>query len=402
VSLIPSRTLLTTATAVATLLLGATVAAADVPGLPPGVTLPPRASDTVATTTTVPPPAPTTTAAPAPAPPTAAPAPGPAGVTQILPAPPAPPAPTAGPPPAAVTRILPAPDGGGAAGGGAGATTTTLKPGDQAATPPAASSLTPGQVDDVLRSQQRSGANSTGALLEALRALQNFGMTAQEAAALGMGQFPVQGLANWTDDFGDPRSGPPPHQHQGNDLFTQFDTPVRAPADGTVRYETGGLGGLAAYVTTSDGTYYYMAHLNSFAPDLTNGAPVKQGRVVGFAGDSGNAKGGAPHVHFEIHPGGGAATNPKPIVDGWVAAALANVPALVASFQPPPAAGATDGAEAGGVPQILVATGLTRRFSAPSVPSPAHGRSPDDFNRAVLVPLTPPALAALLDRTRVD
>jgi len=176
---------------------------------------------------------------------------------------------------------------------------------------------------------------------------------------------------------------------------------VRAPADGTVRYDSGGLGGLAATLTTSDGTYYYMAHLSGFAPDLANGAAVKQGRVVGFVGDSGNAKGGAPHVHFEIHPGGGAATNPKPIVDGWVAAALAQVPALVASFQPPAADGASDSV-AEGLPQILVTTGLTRRFSTPSVPAPAHERSPDDFNRAVLGPLTPPALAPLFDRTRID
>jgi hypothetical protein len=216
-----------------------------------------------------------------------------------------------------------------------------------------------------------------------------------------MGQFPVQGLANWTDDFGDPRDGPPPHPHQGNDLFTQFDRPVRAPADGTVRYETGGLGGLAAYVTTADGTFYYMAHLDSFATDLANGAAVKQGRVVGFAGDSGNAKGGAPHVHFEIHPFGGAAVNPKPIIDGWVAAALARVPDLIASFQPKAADGTTDGTD-GGIPQILVATGMTRRFSAPSLAPPVPNRASDAYDRAVLGPLTPPALAPMFQRVRAD
>ena len=49
-----------------------------------------------------------------------------------------------------------------------------------------------------------------------------------------------------------------------------------------------------------------------------------------------------------------------------------------------------------GVPQILMTTGLTRRFTAPSIALP--GRRPAaDFNRAVLGPLTPPVLAPLLE-----
>lgn len=195
-------------------------------------------------------------------------------------------------------------------------------------------SLSPGQVAEVLRSQQRSGASSTGALVEALRPLQNLGMTAEEALAVGMGRFPLLGMANWTDDWLDPRSGPPVHQHQGNDVFSAFDTPVRAPVDGTVRFEVGGLGGNALYVTVPDGTYYYMAHLNGFNRDLSNGAAVKQGQVIGYNGDSGNAKGGAPHVHFEVHPRGGAAVDPKPFLDAWVSDALARVPELIGSFRP--------------------------------------------------------------------
>lgn len=338
------QTLFTAALATAALLLANAVAGADTP-----VTIggnPAATTSTVVTTTTTATTIPVTT--------TAATTTTLMNQTKILPAPGATTAPGAGSGPTTATAT-------------AGATTTTA-----ATLPPR--SLSPGQVDDVLRNQQKSGANSTAALLEALKPLQALGMTAQEALALGMGQFPVQGLANWTDDFGDPRDGPPPHAHQGNDLFTQFDTPVRAPADGTVRFETGGLGGLAAYVTTADGTYYYMAHLNSYA-DLPNGAAVKQGQIVGLAGDTGNAKGGPPHVHFEIHPGGGAAVNPKPIVDGWVAAALARVPDLIASLQP--AASAPD-ADDGVLPQILLDTGLTRRFTTktPALPAPTFVNPP--------------------------
>ena len=353
--------------------------------LPPGITLPPRASDT---TTTVPPttqPPTVATIPPSNSPTTAVTAPTP--TTALTPTT------VAGPAPETKLILVPNETRAITPGAPSGPTTTARSPGapSAAATP----SLTPGQVDEVLRNQQRSGANSTAALVDALRPLQHYGMTLPEALALGMGSFPLLGVANWTDDWLDYRAGPPVHAHQGNDLFAAFDTPVRAPVDGTVRFEDSGLGGKGAFVTAPDGTYYYMAHLNSFAKGLPSGAPVTQGQVVGYNGDSGNARGGAPHVHFEIHPRGGGAVNPKPILDAWVADALARVPELLASFEPKPAAGSPD--TGGGVPQILVATGMTRRFTAPSQPVPGRDRPTIDFKRAVLGPLTPSLLAPLLD-----
>lgn len=372
------RPLLIVVAAAALSLVGSSMPGAAVAQVPPVVTLPGNSGTTTTTLapTTVPSTAPPTTVPPTTVVPTTAPE------TKIITV------------PAPGANAEPGPPGSPAT-----ATTPTTKPGDPKAptvtVPPP--SLSSGQVAEVLRSQQRSGASSTSALVEALRPLQNLGMTAEEALALGMGQFPLLGLTNWTDDWLAPRAGPPPRQHQGNDLFAAFDTPVRAPVDGVVRFEDSGLGGKGAFVTAPDGTYYYMAHLNSFNRDVGNGAAVKQGQVIAYNGDSGNAKGGAPHVHFEIHPRGGGAIDPKPILDAWVATALARVPELIASFQPkvdePGATGATDD---GGVPQILVATGLTRRFSAPSLPVPNRERRSEDFNYAVLGPLTPTALSPLL------
>lgn len=220
----------------------------------------------------------------------------------------------------------------------------------------------------------RGGANNTGSLLDALKAMETLGFSHDEAVRQGFGHFPVGGYASYRDDFGEFRIGPPVHAHQGNDIFAAFNTPVRAPFDGVVRFQSENLGGLAAYVTTPDGTYYYVCHLNAFAPDVASGTSVAQGRVIGLVGDTGDARGGAPHAHFEIHPRGGAAIDPKPVLDGWLAEALAAVPNLI-----------------GGVvqdqPAVLQATGLTRRFDV------------GDFDRRAQAPVGPLLWASSLSPT---
>jgi hypothetical protein len=195
-------------------------------------------------------------------------------------------------------------------------------------------------VDAALSALSRSGAQSTADLLAALAPLAQFGLDAQAAALIGMGHFPVAGPAVYRDDWHDPRMTPTYHLHQGTDIFAAFDTPVRAPFDGVVSYAEEGAGGKAAYVRTADGTIYYMAHLNGFGPPA-GGSSVRQGDVVGYVGDSGNARGGAPHVHLQVHPGGGAPVNPKPRLDAWLAEALAAAPTIVARYRaavPPVAA----------------------------------------------------------------
>lgn len=116
---------------------------------------------------------------------------------------------------------------------------------------------------------------------------------------------PVPG-ARFMNDWGFPRSGG--RFHEGNDLFAPRGTPVRAPVAGTVTQLTGRIGGHQVKLVGDDGTGYYATHLDRFG----RAGRVAAGEVIGYVGNSGNAAGGPTHVHFEVHPGQGAAVNPYP------------------------------------------------------------------------------------------
>ncbi len=108
---------------------------------------------------------------------------------------------------------------------------------------------------------------------------------------------PVRGFVAYSDDFGAPRYGGGFHPHAGNDIFAQRGTPIVAPFPGTAEMSSNGLGGLAVKVFGAAG-WTYNAHLDSFG----NLGSVSTGDVVGYVGDSGDARGGATHDHFEWHP----------------------------------------------------------------------------------------------------
>jgi murein DD-endopeptidase MepM/ murein hydrolase activator NlpD len=126
-------------------------------------------------------------------------------------------------------------------------------------------------------------------------------------AVLGSGDWicPVQGPRAFSNDYGDPRSGG--RSHQGNDIMSPRGTPVVASVAGTVKGHNSSLGGISYYLNGEDGNTYFGTHL-----DRLSGASgrVSAGTVVGYVGSTGNASASAPHLHFEIHPGGGRAVNP--------------------------------------------------------------------------------------------
>ena len=137
-----------------------------------------------------------------------------------------------------------------------------------------------------------------------------------DLATLGIPQisvFPSQGRCSFADTWQQSRPGG--RQHEGVDIMGVKGLALYAVVDGTITKMYGAdaaLSGNALRLTASDGTYFFYAHLDSFAAGIAVGSVVKAGQIIGYMGATGNA--GSPHLHFEVHPKGGAPVSPYPIV----------------------------------------------------------------------------------------
>lgn len=131
------------------------------------------------------------------------------------------------------------------------------------------------------------------------------------AAATPGFMCPVQGRSSFIDSWGYARSGG--RKHKGVDMMSPRNTPLVAVVDGRIKLSSNSLGGWTAHLYADNGTVYYYAHLEGHATNLTSGQRVAKGTVVGYVGNSGNARYTSTHVHFEIRPNG-KAVNPYPTV----------------------------------------------------------------------------------------
>lgn len=125
---------------------------------------------------------------------------------------------------------------------------------------------------------------------------------------------PVAGSVRFTDTFGAARSGG--RSHEGVDMFAAEGTPLVAVADGVtflVENVDDDIGGVSLWIRADNGDTYYYAH-NAMNAVTRNGMWVQAGQIVGFVGRTGNAVGTDPHLHFEVHPRGGPATNPTDLM----------------------------------------------------------------------------------------
>jgi hypothetical protein len=139
--------------------------------------------------------------------------------------------------------------------------------------------------------------------------------------------FPVLGTVTYVDDFGAPRPGGP---HKGIDILAPRRSLALAAEAGKVElWSRSARAGCMLYLHGQSGTDYYYIHLNNdrtrkndnrgncvagtaYAKGLKDGARVVAGQAIGYVGDSGDANGMHPHLHFELHPGGKAAVDPNP------------------------------------------------------------------------------------------
>jgi peptidase M23-like protein len=137
--------------------------------------------------------------------------------------------------------------------------------------------------------------------------------------------FPVLGEASYIDDFGDARGQ---GAHEGNDIMAPRRALALAAEAGTVKFHTtSSRAGCMLYLEGESGTEYLYIHLNNdlgdgndnrgrcvpgvaYAKGLSSGDKVAAGEPIAFVGDSGDANGIHPHLHFEVHPNGGAAVSP--------------------------------------------------------------------------------------------
>jgi murein DD-endopeptidase MepM/ murein hydrolase activator NlpD len=136
--------------------------------------------------------------------------------------------------------------------------------------------------------------------------------------------FPVFGTASFGDSFGAPRPNVPGGWHHGEDIFAALGTPVLAVGDGTLHtIGFNRLGGYRLWLRDQSGNQFYYAHFSAYSPLAIEGRSVEAGDVIGFVGDTGDAEGGAPHLHFEIHPaamvglGYDGVVAPYPILLAW-------------------------------------------------------------------------------------
>jgi murein DD-endopeptidase MepM/ murein hydrolase activator NlpD len=123
--------------------------------------------------------------------------------------------------------------------------------------------------------------------------------------------FPVQGRCSFSNTWQEARGT---RLHEGVDIIAPKGNLIYAVVDGTITkvYNNASLTGNGVRLTQPDGTYFFYAHLDTIAPNITVGTAVKAGQILGTNGATGNTT--TPHLHFEVHPRGGAAIDPTPIV----------------------------------------------------------------------------------------
>jgi murein DD-endopeptidase MepM/ murein hydrolase activator NlpD len=202
--------------------------------------------------------------------------------------------------------------------------------------------------------------------------------------------FPVEGPVSYWDDFGACRSGCT-RRHEGQDLMGAKMQKLLAAVDGRItfmRTDSSGNSGNMLTIKDAAGWSYVYIHVNNdtpgtddganrfehaFAPGMAVGVRVKAGQHIAYMGDSGNAEGTAPHLHFEMRTPDGSPFSPWTslrLAQGHAAGGLCRFPS---NPKPAPDANANRGYWAVDSGGSVYAFGAARHLGAPPA---APGRPP--------------------------
>ncbi|HEX7831741.1 MAG TPA: M23 family metallopeptidase [Thermoanaerobaculia bacterium] len=127
--------------------------------------------------------------------------------------------------------------------------------------------------------------------------------------------MPVVGVQTFelSNSWGNSRDGGK-RKHKGIDIFAPKGTAIVAVSDGVISFiGEQPKGGNCVWLTTEDGAAFYYAHLDRWAPGLYEGMEVRSGDLLGYVGNTGNAKTTPPHLHFGVNQDD-EMVNPYPIL----------------------------------------------------------------------------------------
>jgi murein DD-endopeptidase MepM/ murein hydrolase activator NlpD len=170
----------------------------------------------------------------------------------------------------------------------------------------------------IIEFQRRSGLTPTGkvdaATANRLGSAPAPAPAPPSTAGVTLDVFPVQGRCWFGDTWKAPRSGG--RLHEGVDIIAAKGNLLYAVVSGRISKMywdfPGALAGNGLRIQQPNGTYFTYLHMDTFADGIEVGAEVTAGQVIGTVGNTGNSA--TPHLHFEVHPGGGGAVNPYPMV----------------------------------------------------------------------------------------
>ena len=143
------------------------------------------------------------------------------------------------------------------------------------------------------------------------------GAVSRGAGELSRFVMPVRGIQPYelTPNFGAARDNGA-RKHEGLDIMAPMGREVLACVSGKILTKKwNDLGGNTIWLQGDDGKVYYFAHLSAYREGISDGERVRAADVIGFVGNTGDAQGKSPHLHFEVHDTrGGPAYDPFPIL----------------------------------------------------------------------------------------